>query len=139
MEDLPVSRSQNFDTEVRRVLNAWKDEWETKADSDHTHDGGNTILLSVVANEAALGAGATDGELKVTESFNWYQWDDGNSKWRVKDGSKYATGSLPVAASYTIPTGTRVFNTTTGEKLIWDGSAWDDDDDSITAILLGGD
>jgi len=124
LEPLPATGSDEFEVEVRRILNTWKDEWETKADSDHTHAGGNTILLSVVENEAALGTGATDGEIKVTEAMNWYQWDDGNSKWRLSDGNKYATGELPASATYTIITGTRAHDTTLDIDVYWTGTVW---------------
>lgn len=133
LEDLPATGTDNFEVEVRRIFNTWKDEWDTKAAADHTHGEGG-VVVSLVANTAALGAGATDGEVKITvdEYANKYTWDADNSKWRIHDGNKYATGSLPAAATYTIPTGTKVFDITVGCWKRWSGSAWAAPDASTT-------
>lgn len=80
----------------------------------------------VVAGIANLGTGAKDSELKVTadEYGNMYTWDDDNSKWRIHTGNKYTTAGLPAAASYTIPTGTLVFDVTLSVWKVWDGSSF---------------
>jgi len=88
----------------------------------------NNLVYSymVVAGIANLGTGRTDGELKITadEYGNRYTWDDDNSKWRIHDGNQYTTAGLPTTGSYTIPTGTMVFDVTTGTFKRWNGSAW---------------
>jgi len=100
----PTSGSSNFESTARGRLETWrgnvssmddeivaarngkanlKAEMDAKAASSHTH-GGDGVFLSMVANAAALGTGATDGELKVClDTFMVYSWDDGNSIWQV--------------------------------------------------------
>ena len=128
-DDLPASGTDQFNMVVRAALNQWKDNFEASAldfaQSAHTHAGGDPIAISICDDETELGSGATDGELKICADTygNSYTWDNDNSKWRVRDGNKYATGSLPTT-SYTIPTGTRVFDVTVGGWKRWNGSAW---------------
>lgn len=100
----PTSGSANFESTARSRLETWrgnassiddeivagrngkanlKAEIDSKASADHTH-GGDGVFLSIVANAAALGTGATDGELKVClDTFMVYSWDAGNSAWQV--------------------------------------------------------
>jgi len=93
----------------------------------HTHgEEGDTIVFQIVANEAALPTGTTDGEMAICNaSGNRYWWDDDNSKWAVFNGNAYATGSLPAAATYTIETGIIVIDTTTDQVKRYTGSAWE--------------
>lgn len=127
-DDLPDTGDPSFNEEARDAFSQWQSNFNegmaSKAEIDHTHGEGGTVL-SLVANEAALGTGATDGELKICQDTygNRYTWDDDNSKWRVGDGNKYATGDLPTTA-YTIETGTLVFDVTVGAWMRWTGSAW---------------
>ena len=99
----------------------------TKADSDHTHDAGGTVL-SIVAAEANLGTGATDGEQKICSvTGNVYMWEAGTSKWQPREGNQYATSGLPTTA-YNILTGTRVYDTTLARMKYWNGTAFIIDD-----------
>lgn len=64
-------------------LTDMSDEIDGKAAASHTH-GGETVYLSMVASAAALGTGATDGELKVAlDTWAVYSWDNTNGVWRV--------------------------------------------------------
>jgi hypothetical protein len=91
-----------------------------------TADGGSTwatLPVNIVANDAALGTGGTDGELRITlDNGNVYTWDDGNSKWRIRSGNTYA--GEPSAVTYTVGTGTRVFDSTAGVWKEYSGAAW---------------
>ena len=128
-DDLPASGTALFNQVMRAALNQWKTNFEASAldfaQSDHTHAGGDPVIVSICAGAANLGTGATDSEVKFTadEYGNLYTWDHDNSKWRVMDGSKYATGSLPTTAR-TIPTNTRVYDITLNKCLLYNGSAW---------------
>lgn len=76
-----------------------------------------------VASAAALGTGSFDGQPRVDAGTgNLYTWDNDNSKWRIQSGNIYATN--PSASTYTIETGTRIYNTTVKEIYIYKGSAW---------------
>jgi len=87
--------------------------------------GVDPIVFSVVAALANIATGTTDGEMRLlADSGNMYSWDDGGSKWRIVAGNWYATADLPIAATYTIETGTVVFDTTTLADKYWSGSAW---------------
>jgi len=91
--------------------------------SSHTHGTGD-VVLTIVTSEAALGTGATDGELKICSATgNRYMWEAGSAKWQPLDGNKYATASLPTTA-YNIVTGTIVFDTTTGYWKKWGGASF---------------
>jgi len=58
--------------------------------NSHAHTAGNTIILSIVASSAALGTGATDGELKVTSDNNMiYAWDSTTSAWNPINGNVF--------------------------------------------------
>jgi len=83
------------------------------------------VVTSVVATLAAIGTGTTDGEMVIDAGTgNKYTWDDGNSKWRICSGNLYATASLPTTTTYTIETGTTVYDTTTGQQKYYSGTAW---------------
>jgi hypothetical protein len=100
----------------------------TKADSVHTHGAGG-VVYSIVANEAALGTGATDGEVKVCSvTGNKYMWEAGTTKWQPQAGNQYTTAALPTAAVYNILTGTRVYDTTLGRMKYWNATAFIFDD-----------
>lgn len=98
-----------------------------KADSTHSHGAGGTVY-SIVANEAALGTGATDGEKKVCSvTGNVYMWEAGTAKWQPYAGNQYATTGLPTT-TYNILTGTRVYDTTVARMKYWNGTAFIMDD-----------
>jgi hypothetical protein len=100
--DLLSSGAANYEATARTWLNAVKDLAEAASPSTHDHSGGS-VIYSVVANEAALGTGSTDGEKRLDAATgNEYTWDDDNSKWRPRPGNIYATA--PSASTYTIET-----------------------------------
>ena len=88
----------------------------------------SSIVSSIAATLAAIGTGSTDGELIMIAATtnNFYTWDDDNDKWRVKSGGIFPTASLPAAATYTIETGTTVFDTTVNRQKWWDGDSWEE-------------
>lgn len=52
-----------------------------KAATSHTHSASD-VIMSIVANDAALGSGSTDGELKVTvDSYDIHVYDSDNATW----------------------------------------------------------
>ena len=86
---------------------------------------GGAVLTSTMANLAAITDGSTDGEMLIDlATGNYYTWDDGASNWRIGQGNRYTTAALPVAATYTIETGTIVFDTTVNRNKHWNGTAW---------------
>ncbi len=81
LPDLPQIDTENFETAMRTALDAWKAGVESKAEGDHSH-GAASIVISIVANEAALGAGSTDGESKITaDTGHRWTWDDTAEEW----------------------------------------------------------
>jgi len=107
-----------------------------KAASNHTHGTGG-IVYSIIANEAALGTGATDGEVKICfETGNKYMWEAGSAKWQPANGNQYATASLPASANYNILTGTRVYDTTVARIRYWDATAFVIDDVDLRRAFL---
>ena len=107
----------------------------SKAEADHTHGAGG-LVYSIVAAEANLGTGATDGEVIICSvTGNKYMWEDGNSKWQPAEGNQYATASLPTTA-YNILTGTRVYDTTVARIKYWNGSAFIIDDVELRRSFL---
>ena len=83
------------------------------------------IVVTTYANEAAVTAdsGDIDGEIAIDASNgNTYTWDDGNSKWRVRSNNVYATD--PSDSTFTIETGTVIWQTTAATLRHWNGSAW---------------
>jgi len=114
--------SESFENECNSAMDAWVDAIDGKAGADHTHGEGG-VVVTLIASEANLGTGATDGEMKIcADSGNRYTWDDGNSKWRVMSGNIYAAN--PSSATYTIETGTVIYNTTDSLIYEWNGSAF---------------
>jgi len=100
---------------------------DTKAATDHTHGAGGEVL-SIVANEAALVAGTTDGEQAICSvTGNVYMWEAGTEKWQPREGNQYATSGLPTT-TYNILTGTRVYDTTVARMKYWNGTAFIVDD-----------
>lgn len=88
LPDLPATGETNFDSKVRTTLTAWRDSFESKAEGDHSHGAGG-VVISIVANEAALGTGSTDGEMKITaEPGEIWIWDDGGAAWIKRSGSR---------------------------------------------------
>ena len=107
-----------------------------KAASSHTHGAGG-VVYSIVANEAALGTGATDGEVKICfETGNKYMWEAGSAKWQPANGNQYATASLPASANYNILTGTRVYDTTVARIRYWNATAFIIDDVELRRAFL---
>ena len=84
------------------------------------------VLTSTMANLAAITDGSTDGELIIDRATgNLYTWDNDNTDWRIMQGNRYTTAALPVSATYTIETGTIVFDTTVNRDKWWDGDSWE--------------
>ncbi len=84
---LPQTGEQDFDTKARTVFDSWKASIEAKAESNHTH-GEAGIIISIVANEAALGAGTLDGESKVTaDTGHRWVWNATEETWADMDNS----------------------------------------------------
>ena len=107
-----------------------------KAASNHTHGTGG-VVYSIVANEAALETGSTDGEVKICfETGNKYMWEAGSAKWQPANGNQYATASLPASANYNILTGTRVYDTTIARIRYWDATAFVIDDVELRRSFL---
>jgi len=122
----PASGTANFETVARNTLEEWRQAIDTKAVATHTHDAGSPAFISIVANEAGLGAGAQDGQLVICKSNgNRYVWDDTNSKWRICSGNIYTAN--PSTSSYQIETGTIVTIATGGTEVQkrWNGSSFD--------------
>jgi len=108
-----------------------------KAEYNHTHGNYGEIVYSIVIDEAALGAGGTDGEVKIcSETGNKYMWEAGSSKWQPANGNQYATASLPASANYNILTGTRVYDTTIARIRYWDATAFVIDDVELRRAFL---
>ena len=107
-----------------------------KAASSHTHGTGG-VVYSIVANEAALETGATDGEIKTcSETGNKYMWEAGSAKWQPANGNQYATASLPASANYNILTGLRVYDTTVARMKYWNAGAFVIDDVELRRAFL---
>lgn len=73
-----------------------------KSATSHTHGAGGTVF-TLVANDAALGAGATDGEMKVTvDSLDMHFWDAGGAAWYNRRRQTFempAAGMVPNATN----------------------------------------
>jgi hypothetical protein len=103
--------------------------------TNHTHGTGG-VVWTIVANEAALGTGATDGEQKICSvTGNRYMWEAGSTKWQPFPGNQYATSGLPTTA-YNILTGTRVYDTTVARMKYWNGTAFIPDDVELRRSFL---
>ena len=91
-----------------------------KANADHTHGEGG-VVATIVDNEAALGTGTTNGELKWTldGGFKMFFWDASAGKWGILAG-RWATEPSP--STYTIETGTIVI--IASQAKIYNGSAF---------------
>ena len=101
----------------------------------HTHGAGGTVL-SIVAAEANLSTGTTDGEQVICSvTGNVYMWEAGTAKWQPREGNQYATSGLPTTA-YNILTGTRVYDTTVAKMKYWNGSAFVVDDVELRRSFL---
>lgn len=158
--DFPTSGESDFESKAYSALNSWQQNAElmddeitnarktystledvidyldnNKADIAHSHGGGG-VVISLVDLASNLGSGASDGEMKITydEYGNFYTWDDDNSKWRIEEGNFYTTAGLPTAGTYTIPTGTRVFDVTLSVWQEWNGSSWAGESSSYRRI-----
>lgn len=107
-----------------------------KASTSHTHGAGGTVY-TIVANEAALGTGATDGEVKICSvTGNKYMWEAGASKWQPQALNQYATSGLPESATYNILTGTRAYDSTLARIKYWNAAAWVIDDVELRRSFL---
>ena len=108
-----------------------------KAAYNHTHGNYGEIIYSIVVDEAALGTGATDGEVKIcSETGNKYMWEAGSAKWQPANGNQYATASLPASANYNILTGLRVYDTTVARMKYWNAGAFVIDDVELRRAFL---
>ena len=93
-----------------------------KVETGHSHGAGGEVI-SLVANEAALGTGTTDGEKKIcANNGNEYTWDDGNSKWRVNKLNICTSTTKPSFTTYTIPEGTGILETDTNNSYTADAT-----------------
>ena len=107
-----------------------------KAASSHTHGVGGTVY-SIVAAEANLDVGVTDGEVKICSvTGNKYMWEAGSVKWQPANGNQYATSGLPASATYNILTGLRVYDTTVARMKYWNGSTFIIDDVELRRAFL---
>ena len=120
-----------------QVLDANDESLDTnKAAYDHTHGAGGTVY-SIIANEADLKTGATDGEVKLcSKTGNKYMWEAGSAKWQPANGNQYATASLPASADYNILTGLRVYDTTVARMKYWNAGAFVIDDVELRRAFL---
>lgn len=81
LPDLPGTGEQNFDPKARDVFDQWKASLEAKAEGNHTHGAGG-VVISIVADEAALGVGSVDGESKVTaDTGRRWAWNATSESW----------------------------------------------------------
>lgn len=77
----PLPDSENFYIELMAMYEAWRISIESKAAGEHTHGAGG-IVISIVANEAALGVGSVDGESKVTaDTGRRWAWNATSESW----------------------------------------------------------
>lgn len=77
------------------------------------------------ATRPAFGGISNGVLIYETDTGNRYLADCDNSKWILVDFNKYATGSIPAAgATYSITTGTTIYDTTLTSWKIYNGSAW---------------
>jgi hypothetical protein len=98
------------------------------------------IVTTIYANEGAVigDQGDIDGEIAIDASQgNVYTWDNGNSKWRVRSNNIYGTD--PSTTSFTVETGTVIWNTAQEKQRTYDGSAWSNTvPEGFTASSLSG-
>lgn len=73
-----------------------------------------------VANEAALGTGVVDGQIRGTADGNIYTWNDGDTMWDGRDGNSYAT--TPAFGNVQFKDGAIATINKITER--YDGSAW---------------
>lgn len=68
------------------VFEEWKAAIEGKAEGTHSHGSGG-VVISIVANETALGTGSTDGEVKITaDTGSMWTWSETNEEWSEQRG-----------------------------------------------------
>lgn len=82
-----------------------------------------------VADEAALGTGVIDGQLRGTAAGNLYTWNDGDTKWDGRDGNDYAT--TPAFGNVQFNNGTLV--TINDITFRYNGTTWEE----IGAVTVG--
>lgn len=137
LSNLPATRTANFNSELRAVLDEWKTGIEGKAEIIHSHGEGG-VVMSICDNEANLGTGSTDGEVKqCSDNPNWYKWDTTAAKWRIMPGNIYATE--PSGSTYLIETNTLVM--VAGELMRWNGFVFVEAVNGIpvgTSIMVNG-
>ncbi len=77
----PLPDSENFYIDLMAMYEAWRISIESKAAGEHSHGAGG-IVISIVANEAALGIGTLDGESKITaDTGHRWIWDVSTETW----------------------------------------------------------
>ena len=92
-----------------------------------TTGSGQTLTAStpfdVVSNEASLGTGSVDGEMRIcADSGNRYRWSATYAKWSIVGVNIYS--SAPSSTTYHIPTGTVAVISEELKK--WSGTSWAD-------------
>jgi hypothetical protein len=125
-ERIDASDLNDVNEAIEDFADSIESDVDGKAALAHTHESGGSTAIQIVATAVALTAGPTDGAMAITkdEYGNKYTWDNDNTKWRIHTGNYYTTAALPIAATYTIPTGTVVWDVTTGSHKEWDSSSW---------------
>lgn len=89
----PLPDSENFYVDLMAMYEAWRVSIESKAPGEHSH-GAAGIVLSIVADEAALGSGTLDGESKVTaDTGHRWTWNAVSEEWT--DQGKVGIGVMP--------------------------------------------
>lgn len=81
LPDPPLPDSDNFYVELMAMYSAWKESIESKSDGDHSHGAGG-VVVSIVATEAQLGIGTTDGESKICADTGYrWSWSVADQEW----------------------------------------------------------
>jgi hypothetical protein len=83
----------------------------------------------VVANEAALGTGVIDGQIRGTVDGNLYTWDDTDTKWNARAGNIYST--TPAFGNVQFSAGTTT--TISGATWRYNGTTWEE----IGSVIVG--
>lgn len=76
----------------------------------------------VVADEASLGTGVVDGQIRGTVDGNLYTWDDTDTKWNGRSGNNYT--STPAFGNVQWSTGSII--NISGGTYRYNGTTWDE-------------